>query len=53
MAKNVSVTDNDHKDFKMVAVEMGISGMTLFSEMLAYWKINHPLKWDEPKKESA
>ena len=47
MAKNITVADTDHKDFKMLAVERGVSGMSMFNDMLAFWKSNHPLKWED------
>ena len=51
MAKNITVADTDHKEFKHLAVERGASGMSLFNDMLAFWKANHPLKWDDTTTE--
>jgi len=34
MAKNITVSETDHKAFKHLAIEMGVSGMALFNEML-------------------
>ena len=53
MSKNITVTDRDHKEFKHLAIDRGVSGLRLFNDMLNHWKKHNPIKREPEHEEKA